>query len=136
MGALSGHPAIYSDGGRPASGAADGYLICPTATAAAMATAVSTRRHAAAYARTRPLHSFDPDRAARCEAGVLFSEILDLVVPRGWFLPVTPGTKFVTVGGAIANDVHGKNHHRAGTFGRQSGLRIAAFGWQSARLHP
>jgi FAD/FMN-containing dehydrogenase len=53
-----------------------------------------------------------------CEAGVLFSEILDLVVPQGWFLPVTPGTKFVTVGGAIANDVHGKNHHRAGAFGR------------------
>ncbi|SFS07828.1 FAD/FMN-containing dehydrogenase [Dyella sp. OK004] len=53
-----------------------------------------------------------------CEAGVLFSDILDLVVPQGWFLPVTPGTKFVTVGGAIANDVHGKNHHKAGTFGR------------------
>lgn len=52
-----------------------------------------------------------------CEAGVLLSEILDLVAPRGWFLPVIPGTKFVTVGGAIANDVHGKNHHRAGTFG-------------------
>lgn len=52
-----------------------------------------------------------------CEAGVLFSEILDLVVPQGWFLPVTPGTKFVTVGGAIANDVHGKNHHKAGTIG-------------------
>ena len=52
-----------------------------------------------------------------CEAGVLLSEILALVVPKGWFLPVTPGTKFVTIGGAIANDVHGKNHHRAGTFG-------------------
>ncbi len=52
-----------------------------------------------------------------CEAGVLLSEILEVFAPRGWFLPVTPGTRFVTVGGAIANDVHSKNHHGAGTFG-------------------
>ncbi len=50
-------------------------------------------------------------------AGVTFKQILEVIIPRGWFLPVTPGTQFVTVGGAIANDVHGKNHHRAGTFG-------------------
>jgi len=62
--------------------------------------------------------AFDPATGVlTCEAGVLFAEILDLVVPQGWFLPVTPGTRFVTVGGAIGNDVHGKNHHRCGSLG-------------------
>lgn len=51
-----------------------------------------------------------------CEAGVSFAEILKVFAPKGWFLPVTPGTQFVTVGGAIASDVHGKNHHIDGTF--------------------
>ncbi len=51
-----------------------------------------------------------------CEAGVLLGDILDLIEPKGWFLAVTPGTKFVTVAGAIANDVHGKNHHVRGCF--------------------
>jgi FAD/FMN-containing dehydrogenase len=51
-----------------------------------------------------------------CEAGVQLCDILRLVEPHGWFLPVTPGTQFVTVAGAIANDVHGKNHHLRGCF--------------------
>lgn len=51
-----------------------------------------------------------------CESGVLLSEILEVIVPQGYFLYVTPGTKFITVGGAIASDVHGKNHHTEGCF--------------------
>lgn len=54
----------------------------------------------------------------RCEAGLTFNEILETIIPAGWFLPVTPGTKYVTMGGAVANDVHGKNHHQDGTIGR------------------
>lgn len=70
---------------------------------------------------TAPLNhfiQFDPTSGLlRCETGVTLAEILRYSVPQGWFLPVTPGTKFVSVGGAIANDVHGKNQHKAGTFG-------------------
>ncbi|MCW3005129.1 MAG: FAD-linked oxidase [Conexibacter sp.] len=65
------------------------------------------------------LHRFDPGSGMlECAAGVALSDVLAVFVVRGWFLPVTPGTAYVTIGGAIASDVHGKNHHGAGTFGQ------------------
>jgi len=64
------------------------------------------------------LLAFDETRGSmRCEAGVTLRQLLEFLTPRGWFLPTTPGTSQVTVGGAIANDVHGKDHHRNGSFG-------------------
>src|SRR5439155_9805286 len=70
-------------------------------------------------ARADRVLAFDRERGTlTCEAGLSLAEILRVFLPRGWFPPVTPGTKFVTVGGCVASDVHGKNHHRDGSFGR------------------
>jgi decaprenylphospho-beta-D-ribofuranose 2-oxidase len=61
--------------------------------------------------------SFDGDAGVlECESGVSLAEIIQYFLPRGWFLPVTPGTKYVSVGGAVAADIHGKNHHKDGSF--------------------
>ncbi len=62
--------------------------------------------------------SFDEESGVICvQSGISSDELLKAIIPKGWFLPVSPGTKFVTVGGMVASDVHGKNHHLEGSFG-------------------
>lgn len=86
---------------------------------------------------TRHLDRFlyaDWDRGIiRAEAGLSLAKLMQVCVPQGWFLPVTPGSKFVSLGGAVANDVHGKNHHKVGSFGafiNAIGLRRSDTGFQ------
>ena len=63
--------------------------------------------------------AFDEQKGTLCvEAGIRLTNILDVIVPRGWFLPVTPGTGNVTLGGCVAADAHGKNHHQVGSIGQ------------------
>ncbi len=70
--------------------------------------------------RFNKILSFDPQTGiVVCESGVSLAELIDAFLPRGWFPAVVPGTKFISVGGAIASDVHGKNHHKVGCFSEQ-----------------
>jgi FAD/FMN-containing dehydrogenase len=73
----------------------------------------------------------------RAEAGTTLAEVLETFIPRGWFPEVTPGTKFVTLGGCVAADVHGKNHHRVGSFGAHvAGLELLLADGRIARCSP
>lgn len=81
--------------------------------------AQNSDRYVMLMERLNRMIAFDEETGIlRAEAGTTLGEILEIFVPRGWFLPVTPGTKFVTLGGCVAADVHGKNHHRDGTFSK------------------
>jgi len=81
--------------------------------------AVNDRAAVIDMTRLDRMLDFDPATGLlECEAGVSLAQIVEIFLPRGYFLPVSPGTKFVTVGGAIANDIHGKNHHAVGSFGQ------------------
>jgi len=81
---------------------------------------------------------FDEEHGiVRAEAGMSLDRLLRFAAPHGWFLPVTPGTKFVTLGGAVANDIHGKNHEIAGTFGcHVRALGSARSSGETLRLSP
>ena len=80
--------------------------------------ALNENRRVLLTERVNRLLEFDVENGIlRAEAGVMLAEILEVIVPKGWFLPVTPGTKFVSLGGCVAADVHGKNHHHDGSFG-------------------
>ena len=89
-------------------------------------------------ARLNRILSLDPQTGvAVCEAGVSLEQLMVAGLPHGWFVPVSPGTRQVTVGGAIAADVHGKNHHRAGSFaGHVSGFDLLLPGGEPVTVTP
>ena len=77
--------------------------------------AINKDRLVAICTKLNRMLSFDPEVGIlECEAGVSLEEIINAFAPRGWFPLICPGTKYVTIGGAIANDIHGKAHHAAG----------------------
>lgn len=98
----------------------DAGTLCPRGLGRSYGDAsVNTGGRVLDMTRQDRLLAFDETRGVvECEAGVSLATLIDAFLPIGFFLPVSPGTKFVTVGGAIANDIHGKNHHAAGTFGQ------------------
>src|SRR6476659_9704324 len=77
----------------------------------------SLAQHTISTLKYDKILSFDTEKGIfECQSGITLDQVLEVIVPKGWFLPVTPGTKFITVGGAVASDVHGKNHHVDGAF--------------------
>jgi FAD/FMN-containing dehydrogenase len=96
----------------------DGTLICRGQGRSYGDAAISSRGLVLLTEGFKRVHRFDAATGVlTAEAGMTIGDILREFVPRGWFPPVTPGTKHVSLGGAVAADIHGKNHHRDGTLG-------------------
>lgn len=98
--------------------------------------AYNSNHHTIDMTRLDRVLSFNPETGViRAEAGLTIDQLLQIIVPTGWFVPTTPGTRYITLGGATANDVHGKNHHRVGTFGnwiKKIGIHRSDTGTQTA----
>lgn len=112
--------AVHAPSTRTTASAVLSNAICPSIIARGMGRSYGDSALGSQVFSTEHLNlllAFDEvNGVVRCGAGITLAELLEVFVPRGWFLPVTPGTKFVSVGGAIASDVHGKNHHLDGCF--------------------
>ncbi|MRW85298.1 FAD-binding protein [Pseudoduganella sp. FT26W] len=118
------YPVVEADVLAPASASATARLLAARHGTALIARGLGRSYGDSALAplvidNTRRHLLLDFDAASgilRCEAGATLDDLLEVLLPQGWFLPVTPGTRYVTVGGAVASDVHGKNHHLDGCF--------------------
>jgi len=100
--------------------------------------ALNSQGHLCLTERLDRILSFDPDSGLiEVEPGVTFRRLLDVFLPLGWLVPVTPGTSFASIGGAVAHDVHGKNHESAGSFGQHVGeIELITGDGSRHRLNP
>jgi FAD/FMN-containing dehydrogenase len=109
--------AVQNSGGTNSSGAGSGDLLARGKGRSYGDAAEAACGQTVLMEKLNRFMAFDSETGLlRLEPGVTIAEILQTFIPKGWFSPVVPGTKFVTVGGAIAADIHGKNHHRDGSF--------------------
>jgi FAD/FMN-containing dehydrogenase len=109
-------PVLFEDNTTLVNSILDSHYLIPFGNGRSYGDSALAPRFVPMRSRDRML-SFDENAGLLvCEAGVLLSEIIAAFLPKGWFLKITPGTKLISVGGAIASDVHGKNHHVEGCF--------------------
>lgn len=114
---IEGAPIVFQDHKSLADKLTESRALIPFGNGRSYGDSALSKHYAPIRSRDRMLVFDSETGLLTCEAGVLLSEIIETFLPRGWFLKVTPGTKLITVGGAIAADVHGKNHHVDGCFG-------------------